>query len=70
MLGNLVKVYLQYGDVESANQAMTKANTLRSSLTTFMPSATVERFFDSCIQRRDSAMALVSTRTLFKLRKD
>lgn len=60
MLGNLVKVYLQYGDFDSANRAMTKLNSLRSSLTTFMPSAIVEKFFDACVQRQDSAMALVS----------
>lgn len=59
MLGNLTKVYLQYGDVASANAIMIKVNTLKNQLSSFFPMATLNKFFESCIERQDSAMALV-----------
>lgn len=59
MLGNLVKVFLQYDDVNSANEVMIKVNTLKNQLSTYFPVATLNTFIDKCIERQDSAMALV-----------
>lgn len=59
MLGNLTKVFLQYGDVASANQMMIKAHTSKNQLSSFFPVATLNKFIETCIERNDGAMALV-----------
>ncbi len=59
MLGNLTKVYLQYGDVPSANEIMVKVSTLKNQLSSFFPVATLNKFIDANIERQDAAMALV-----------
>lgn len=59
MLGNLTKVYLQYGDVPSANEIMVKVSTLKNQLSSFFPAATLNKFIDANIERQDAAMALV-----------
>ncbi|KZS11201.1 protein PTCD3 homolog, mitochondrial isoform X1 [Daphnia magna] len=60
MLGNLAKLFLQYGDVASANAIIIKVHTLKNQLSSFFPVATLNKFYESCIERQDSAMALMA----------
>lgn len=64
MLGNLAKLFLQYGDVASANAIIIKVHTLKNQLSSFFPVATLNKFYESCIERQDSAMALVRFYTI------
>lgn len=67
MLGNLTKVFLQYGDVLAANEIMLKVNTLKNQLSSFFPFPTLSKFVDVCIERDDAAMGLVSLQFYFLL---
>ena len=59
MLGNLTKVYLQYGDVPSANEILVKVNMLKNQLSSFFPVPILNKFIDVSIERQDAPMALV-----------
>lgn len=60
MLGNLTKIFLQYGDFASAKNVMIKVNSLKNLMSSFIPISTLNQFMDKCIEQNDSAMALVS----------
>jgi hypothetical protein len=59
MLGNLAKVFLQYDDIDSANEVMIKVNTLKNQLSSYFPEATLNTFIDKSIERQNTAIALV-----------
>ena len=59
MLGNLAKIFLQYDDVDSANEVIMKVHSLKNQLSTYFPVATLTTYIDKCIECQNSAMALV-----------
>ncbi|EFX86877.1 hypothetical protein DAPPUDRAFT_221711 [Daphnia pulex] len=60
MLGNLMKVFLQYGDLDSADEVMMKVNQLKNQLSSYFPLATLNIFVEKCIERQNSATALMA----------
>jgi len=59
MLGNLMKVFLQYGDMKAAVQVMLKITVMKNELTTVVPANTLTLFLNKCIECKDTPMALV-----------
>ncbi len=60
MLGNLMKVFLQYGDFSAAIEAMAKTYALRSKLSNFVPVSALDLLVETCISEKAVEPALVS----------
>lgn len=59
MLDNFIRLGLQYEDVTFAYAVMTKANDNKQLMQGFIKPSTLDLLLDKCIQRGDSAVALV-----------
>ena len=60
VLGNLMKVFLQYGDFSAAIEAMAKTYALRSKLSNFVPVSALDLLVETCIAEKVVEPALVS----------
>ena len=59
MLGNLMKVFLQYGDMPAAMDVMMKVTVMKNELPSVLPVKTLTLFVDKCIEYKNAPMALV-----------
>lgn len=59
MLDNFIRLGLQYEDVTFAYAVMTKANDNKQLMQGFIKPSTLDLLLDKCIERGDSAVALV-----------
>ena len=59
MLGNLMKVFLQYGDMKAAIQVMHKISAIKNELRTVVSANTLNLFLNKCIECKETPTALV-----------
>ena len=60
MLGNLIQVYLQFEDVESAYQVMQKLDKIKGNMQKLVPVNVLSSFVDKCIEENEPRFALVT----------